>query len=139
MAANAAPLILGGMALLFMSRRSDEDEAAPALPEPHPPMVFSCDTLVGVWHKKTDGLLPVTIAAYEDAYEYMQFRLVDSNGEDDKRVDLISGALDHIASGCHWEDQLQYTDRMKDVYDAMQVIHRKVLADFIGQPSEGEG
>jgi len=133
MAANAAPLVLGGMALFLLSRRGDDESAtAPALPEPDPPMEFSCDELLYVWHEPVGGNLPLTIAAYETAYEYMQHRFLDSDGADASQQGYTLDALDLIASGCHWEDQMKYSERMVEVYNAMGKVYDNVMAGLIG-------
>lgn len=133
MAANAAPLLLGGMALFLLSRRGD-GEGNQALPEPDPPMEFSCENLVGVWHKPKGNNLPVSLLTYEVAYEYMQERYLDDGGDDASRSDYVLGALDLVASGCHWEDQMKYSERMVDVYNAMQVIYEDVTGDLSDGP-----
>jgi len=133
MAANAAPLVLGGMALFLLSRRGDDESAtAPALPEPDPPMEFSCDNLFGVWHVEVDGGLPITFRAYRQAYDFIQARFLD--GGDLVRRQVVADTLDLIATGCHWEDQMQYTERMKDVYDSVQTIYG-IVVDGAGYSS----
>ena len=133
MSANATPLLLGGMALFLLSRRGDDEGSkAPALTEPDPPMAFSCEELPYVWHESVDGNLPLTIAAYETAYEYMQKRFMDSNGADANQRDYTLDALELIATGCHWEDQMKYSERMVEVYNAMQTIYDEVTAGLTG-------
>ena len=133
MAANAAPLVLGGMALFLLSRRGDDESAtAPALTEPDPPMEFSCETLTGVWHESINGDLPLTISAYETAYEYIQKRFLDSDGKDASQQGYTLDTLDLLASGCHWEDQMKYSERMVEVYNAMRTVYDNVMADLVG-------
>lgn len=139
MATSAAPLILGGLALFLLGRREGEEseESKPVVEFEELP-AFSCENLIGVWLEPTEGNLPMTFSAYEDSFDYMVEGVLKSGPEGPSKQELILGALDHVASGCHWEDQLQYTPRMIKLYNAMHRVYDNVLAQ-IDDVLTGEG
>lgn len=137
MATTAAPLVLGGLALFLLGRRDGDEDETPE-PEVDPtekiPEGFSCEDLVGIWHEPTEGNLPMTIAAYGVAHEYF-LEALSQPGVGEGRQELVLEVLDQMASGCHWEDQLQYSARMTDLYNAMLKVHQNVVNEL----REGEG
>ena len=120
--------------MFLLGRREGEDDA-PAPPVKKIPEGFSCETLEGVWHEPSEGNLPMTYDAYERSYEYIITTLRTSGGSSDDEEGLIQDALERVASGCHWEDQLQYSQKMTDLYNAMQVAHDNAVADLLEEES----
>lgn len=133
MATTAAPLVLGGLALFLLGRRDGDEDEAPADPAKKIPEGFSCEDLVGIWHEPTEGNLPMTVAAYGQAHEYILETLRESGGTAAGRQELVLGSLERLASGCHWEDQLTYSVRMTDLYNAMLKVHENVVNELEGE------
>lgn len=122
MATNPAPWLLGAGALFLLMK----DRGA-AVSADH------CEELRGVWHVATDGNMPITIAGYNQAYDFIKAELLKGGGTVDSEA-LIVGTLEGLAPHCPWGSDSEYSDRMRDVQESVERIYGQVVTELQGGP-----
>jgi hypothetical protein len=92
-----------------------------------------CEELRGVWHVATDGNMPITIAGYNKAYDFIKAELLKGGGAVDREA-LIVGTLEGLSPHCPWGSDSEYSDRMRDVQESVERIYEQVVTELQGGP-----
>jgi hypothetical protein len=101
-----------------------------------------CEELRGVWHVATDGNMPITIAGYNKAYDFIKAELLKGGGTVDSDAyaslgrfqTLIMGTLEGLSPHCPWGSDSEYSDRMRDVQGSVERIYGQVVTELQGGP-----
>lgn len=88
-----------------------------------------CKKLPGVWHEK--GPLHMTKDAYEDAEEYIRWRIRDHivSNAPLNAADIQIGAANHLEECDNWGDSEKMSDNQKQVWKAIGDLYGRIFAE----------